>query len=113
MAGLGNAAGVGAFFGTLICGYLVAIFGQKRVLLGSLILLSCFIFVTFFAPNIGVLLAGQVLCGFPWGAIAVIAPAYASECLPMVLRVYLTSWTNMCFIIGKLTPQEPNLHLNI
>jgi MFS transporter, SP family, general alpha glucoside:H+ symporter len=30
------------------------------------------------------------------------APAYASEMLPMVLRVYFTSWTNMCFIIGQL-----------
>ena len=28
--------------------------------------------------------------------------AYASEVLPMALRVYFTSWTNMCFIIGQL-----------
>jgi SP family general alpha glucoside:H+ symporter-like MFS transporter len=66
-AGLGNASGVGAFFGVLLNGYLVGIFGQKRVLLGSLIVLSAFIFITFFAPNIGVLTAGEVLCGLPWG----------------------------------------------
>lgn len=101
MAGLGNASGVGAFFGTLICGYLVALFGQKRVILGSLMMLSCTIFLTFFAPNIKVLIVGQILCGLPWGALATIAPSYASECLPMALRVYFTSWTNMCFIIGK------------
>lgn len=118
MAGLGNASGVGAFFGencpdndldvpadrsgTLLNGYLVAIFGQKRVLVCSLILLACLIFITFFAPSIQVLIVGQVLCGLPWGVFATTAPAYASEVLPMALRVYFTSWTNMCFIIGQL-----------
>jgi len=110
MAGLGNASGIGAFFGTLLCGYLVALFGQKRVILGSLIVLSCTIFLTFFAPNIKVLIVGQILCGLPWGALATIAPSYASECLPMALRVYFTSWTNMCFIIG-MCRRRPMLRL--
>jgi SP family general alpha glucoside:H+ symporter-like MFS transporter len=94
-AGLGNASGVGAFFGVLLNGYLVGIFGQKRVLLGSLIALSALIFITFFAPNIEVLTIGELLCGLPWGVFATIAPAYASEVLPLSLRVYLTSYTNM------------------
>lgn len=64
--------------------------------------LSAFIFMTFFAPNIIVLAVGQFLCGFPWGVFASSAPAYASEVLPLSLRVYLTSYTNMCFIIGQL-----------
>ncbi|KAI8314702.1 Alpha-glucosides permease MPH3 [Colletotrichum sp. SAR11_59] len=49
-----------------------------------------------------VLLVGQFLAGFPWGVFATTAPAYASECLPVILRVYFTSFTNMCFIIGQL-----------
>ncbi|KIX06250.1 uncharacterized protein Z518_04225 [Rhinocladiella mackenziei CBS 650.93] len=102
MAAIGNASSTGAFLGTLLNGYLVAIFGQKRVVIGALIVLSCLIFMTFFAPNIQVLFIGQVLCGFPWGIFATTAPAYASEVLPMALRVYFTSWTNMCFIIGQL-----------
>jgi len=101
-AGLGNASGVGAFFGVLLNGYLVEKFGQKRVLLSSLIVLSAFIFMTFFAPNITILAVGEFLCGLPWGVFATIAPAYASEVLPLSLRVYLTSYTNMCFIIGQL-----------
>ncbi len=80
----------------------MALFGQKRVLLCSLILLSAFISITFFAPSIGVLTAGEVLCGLPWGVFATATPAYASEVLPLSLRVYLTSYTNMCFIIGQL-----------
>ncbi|BEJ10579.1 hypothetical protein CspHIS471_0100010 [Cutaneotrichosporon sp. HIS471] len=101
-AGLGNCSGVGCFFGVMLNGYLVAKWGQKRVLVGALIVLSCFIFITFFAPNIIVLAIGQVLCGLPWGVFASSAPAYSSEVLPMSLRVYLTSYTNMCFIIGQL-----------
>ncbi|KAK9366859.1 general substrate transporter [Lipomyces kononenkoae] len=101
-AGLGNAAGVGAFIGVLANGYLVNQFGQKPVLIGSLVVLSCFIFMTFFAPNITILCVGELMCGLPWGVFASAAPAYASEVLPLSLRVYLTTYTNMCFIIGQL-----------
>ena len=101
-AGLSNASGVGAFFGAMLNGVLVDRFGQKRVVLASLLTLTAFIFIVFFAPNAGVLLAGEFLCGLPWGIFATTSPAYASEVLPIGLRVYLTSWTNMCFIIGQL-----------
>lgn len=101
-AGLGNSSFIGAFFGGLINGFLVDRFGQKHIILASLALLSGFIFITFFAQNIAMLLVGQLLCGLPWGVFVTSAPAYASECLPLSLRVYLTSWTNMCFIIGQL-----------
>lgn len=101
-AGLGNASAVGCFFGVMLNGYLVDIFGQKHVVLGALMVLSCTIFMTFLAPNIIVLMVGELLCGLPWGIFASSAPAYASEVLPMTLRVYLTSYTNICFIIGQL-----------
>ena len=100
-AGIGNGAGVGAFFGALLNGMLVNKFGQRNTIVGALVVLCCFIFVVFFAENKQTLLAGQLLCGLPWGVFATSAPAYASEMLPMVLRVYFTSWTNMCFIIGQ------------
>uniref|UniRef100_A0A8H7NEP7 Major facilitator superfamily (MFS) profile domain-containing protein n=1 Tax=Bionectria ochroleuca TaxID=29856 RepID=A0A8H7NEP7_BIOOC len=74
-AGLGNAAGVGAFFGALLNGILVNRFGQRNTIVASL--------------------------WHSMGIFATSAPAYASEMLPMVLRVYFTSWTNMCFIIGQ------------
>jgi SP family general alpha glucoside:H+ symporter-like MFS transporter len=101
-ATLSNMAGIGSFCGVLLNGYLVDKFGQKRVIIGALCALSCFIFFTFLAPTIQVLAAGEFLCGLPWGVFASSAPAYASEVLPMSLRVYLTSYTNMCFIIGQL-----------
>ncbi|KAJ6436412.1 maltose permease MAL61 [Purpureocillium lavendulum] len=101
-AGLGNAAGVGAFFGAMLNGLLVDRFGQKMVLLCSLVALSAFIFIVFFATDVTMLLVGEILCGFPWGIFATSSPAYSSEVLPLSLRVYLTSWTNMCFVIGQL-----------
>lgn len=82
--------------------FLVDKFGHRKVLLASLVAMAGVTFITFFSPNVGVLCAGQLLAGFPWGIFATTAPAFASECLPMVLRVYLTSWTNMCFCIGQL-----------
>ncbi|KAJ9477274.1 putative Maltose permease MAL31 (putative) [Pseudozyma hubeiensis] len=101
-AGLNNGSGVGAFFGTLLNGILVTRFGHRAVLVVALTALSCFIFITFFAKSVEMLLIGQLLCGVPWGVFATTAPAYASEVLPLNLRVYMTSWTNMCFIIGQL-----------
>ncbi|ERS95175.1 hypothetical protein HMPREF1624_08386 [Sporothrix schenckii ATCC 58251] len=102
MAALANAAPVGCFVGTALNGHLVARHGHKRVLLAALAVLSAFICLTFFAPTITVLLVGELLCGLPWGIFASSAPAYASELLPTALRSYLTSWTNMCFILGQL-----------
>lgn len=100
-AAVGNAAGIGAFFGALANGLLVEKFGQKRVVLAALCTLTALIFIPFFATNIKVLFIGEVLLGLPWGIFATTAPAYASEILPLPLRVYMTSYTNMCFIIGQ------------
>lgn len=82
--------------------YLVNRFGHRVVLLGALVAMTACIFITFFSQTTTVLLVGQILSGVPWGIFATTAPAFASEVLPMTLRVYLTSWTNMCFCIGQL-----------
>lgn len=64
-SGIGNAFGVGAFFEVLLNGWLVDWFGLKRTLIVSLVALSGFVFMTFFAPNLTVLTIGQILCGLP------------------------------------------------
>ncbi|PVH68565.1 MFS general substrate transporter [Cadophora sp. DSE1049] len=87
--GLGQASGVGAFFGAIFNGWLVNRFGPRMVLIASLCSLSAFLFITFFVPDRPTLLVGQLLF-------------YASEVLPLQLRVYMTSYTNMCWIIGQL-----------
>lgn len=94
-SGLGAASGAGGFFGAMLNGYLVDRFGKKRVLIGALFALVAFIFIVFFAQDLPTLLVGEILCGFPWGIFATLSPAYASEVMPIALRVYLTSYTQL------------------
>jgi SP family general alpha glucoside:H+ symporter-like MFS transporter len=101
-AGLSQGGGAGSIMGCIISGWLVSKYGSKKVVIGALIWLSLAIFPVFFAPNLAVLVFGEVLCGLPWGVLATTAPAYASEVLPTALRTYMTSYTNMCFILGQL-----------
>ncbi|KAK1709582.1 alpha glucoside transporter [Colletotrichum lupini] len=101
-AALGNSSTFGCIIGVITSGFLVERCGQKTALISSLFVLSGCIFITFFATNKTMLMLGQIACGLPWGVFASSAPAYASEVLPLTLRVYLTTWTNMCFIIGQL-----------
>jgi SP family general alpha glucoside:H+ symporter-like MFS transporter len=51
-AGTSQAPGVGSFFGTILNGYLVSRYGQRRVVIWSLVVLIGGIFLPFFAPNL-------------------------------------------------------------
>jgi MFS transporter, SP family, general alpha glucoside:H+ symporter len=64
--------------------------------------MSLFVFLAFFAVSIEMLLASQVLCGLPWGIFQTLSTTYAAEVMPVVLRSYLTSNINMCWLIGQL-----------
>jgi SP family general alpha glucoside:H+ symporter-like MFS transporter len=100
--GLSNAVSVGTIVGAIINGYFSHRFGYRPVLLVSLGLICAFIFISFFAPSLPVLLIGQFLCGIPWGVFATMAPAYASEVCPMALRGYLSVYVNLCWALGQL-----------
>ncbi|EHK20217.1 uncharacterized protein TRIVIDRAFT_68782 [Trichoderma virens Gv29-8] len=100
--GLSNAVSIGTIVGAFANGYFTHKFGYRKVLLASLLLVVGFVFIPFFAPNLGVLLVGELLCGIPWGVFATMAPAYASEVCPMALRGYLTVYVNLCWAVGQL-----------
>lgn len=100
-SGLSNGARAGEILGLIFAGWVSDRYGYKMTTIGSLILMIMFIFVLFFAPNIQVLVVGEVLCGIPWGAFQSVTPAYASEVAPVVLRPYLTTFINMCWVIGQ------------
>lgn len=100
-AALANSTTVGVVVGLLGIGWMVDRFGYKRVSLVSYVVMAAFIFIPFFASNVKVLLAGEILCGIPWGVFNILGPAYASEVMPVVLRGYLTSYVNLCWIIGQ------------
>ncbi|KAK8127708.1 general substrate transporter [Apiospora sp. TS-2023a] len=100
-SGLSNGARAGEIIGLILAGWTADRFGYKITTMLNLGLMILFIFVLFFAPNVQVLVVGEVLCGIPWGAFQSVTPAYASEVAPVVLRPYLTTFINMCWVIGQ------------
>jgi SP family general alpha glucoside:H+ symporter-like MFS transporter len=117
--GMGNP--IGQVVGALAVGYPMEWCGRKWVPLASplfsknhqLILLSqtyavcvfgtaCFIFMQFFARTVEVLLVGELIGGLILGTYTTIAPTYASEICPIALRGHLTSYINLCFVMGQL-----------
>lgn len=99
--GLQNGTNVGQILGLLVAGLIADRWGYKRTMLGALISLIAFLFLMFFANNIGMLFAGEVLCGIPWGAFQSLTTTYAAEVSPVVLRPYLTTYVNLCWVTGQ------------
>ncbi|RMZ89089.1 hypothetical protein DV736_g3689, partial [Chaetothyriales sp. CBS 134916] len=102
-AGLTNAAVSGEIIGLLFNGILTDHLGYRQTMIIMLICMCLFVFLAFFAVNIRMLLASQVLCGLPWGAFQTLSTTYAAEVMPVVLRSYLTSNVNMAWLIGQVT----------
>jgi SP family general alpha glucoside:H+ symporter-like MFS transporter len=67
-SGLQNGAQVGEILGLMIAGVLADRFGYRKTMLGALFMITGAIFLLFFAQNISMLMAGEILCGIPWGA---------------------------------------------
>ncbi|KEQ75181.1 putative maltose permease [Aureobasidium namibiae CBS 147.97] len=99
---LTNGVLVGEMLGLLANGWACERWGYKFVTQMSLAILTCLIFIPFFAPTVQVLLVGQILCGIPWGALTTLTIAYAADVCPAAIRAYMTSYVTLCWIIGSL-----------
>lgn len=62
-SGLSNGARAGEVFGLILAGWTADRYGYRITTIGFLIMMIAFIFVLFFAPNIQILVLGEVLCG--------------------------------------------------
>lgn len=100
--GLSMGNPIGQVIGALISAYPMELFGRKRTFGVCVVLTGGLVFIQFFARSLPVLLAGELLGGLVLGCYVVIAPAYASEVCPLALRGVLTSYTNLCFVMGQL-----------
>ncbi|KFY73904.1 hypothetical protein V499_06034 [Pseudogymnoascus sp. VKM F-103] len=100
-AGLSNAINIGQILGLFANGIISERFGYRKTMIGSLLLTIAFIFVLFFAQNVQTLLVGEFLMGFPLGVFQTLTVTYASEVCPVVLRCYLTTYVNLCWVIGQ------------
>lgn len=100
--GLSNGANVGEILGLFLNGIISEKYGYRKTMIGALSLVICFIFINFFAPDVNTLLAGEILCGIPWGVFQTLTTTYASEVCPVALRAYLTTYVNLCWVMGQL-----------
>jgi SP family general alpha glucoside:H+ symporter-like MFS transporter len=101
-AGLSNGVNVGEILGLFINGIVSERYGYRRTMIGSLLLTIAFIFILFFAKNVQTLLVGEILMGIPLGVFQTLTVTYASEVCPVVLRSYLCTYVNLCWVIGQL-----------
>ena len=101
-AGLSNAMNCGQILGLFANGVISERFGYRRTMLGSLFLVIGFIFILFFAPNKPTLLAGEICMGVPLGVFQTLTVTYASEVCPVNLRAYLTTYVNLCWVMGQI-----------
>jgi len=62
-SGLSNGARAGEIFGLILAGWASDRYGHRKTIIGSLVLMIGCIFILFFAPNVKVLVVGQILCG--------------------------------------------------
>jgi SP family general alpha glucoside:H+ symporter-like MFS transporter len=106
--GLGAATNCGEVVGLQIAGLLSERVGYRWTLISALVSITGFIFVLFFSNSLGVLLAGEFLCGIPWGVFQTMTIAYAAEVCPVPLRHYLTAYVNLCVskLMGKTLPMS-------
>lgn len=93
---------VGQVVGALFAAFPMERFGRRRTFSACVFLVAGLIFIQFFSRDIRVLLVGELLAGLVLGMFVVIAPAYASEVCPLALRGHLSSFVNLCFVIGQL-----------
>jgi SP family general alpha glucoside:H+ symporter-like MFS transporter len=100
--GISDIQAVGNIIGALANGYFTNKYGHRKVMMVNLVLMTGFVFITFFAPNVTAILIGAFLCSIPWGVFATMGPAYAAEVCPLALRGYLTAFVNLCWAIGQL-----------
>lgn len=101
-AGLSNGANVGEILGLFINGIVSERYGYRKTMMVSLVAVIGFIFIPFFAQNLVDLQIGEILCGIPWGVFQTLTTAYASEVCPTQLRAYLTTYVNLCWVMGQL-----------
>ena len=100
-SGLTQAMHCGQIIGLMINGWATERFGLKKTQCAALVFMSGFIFLQYFAPSIGVLCVGEALIGIPLGVFLTLSNVYAADTCPTVLRPYLTSYVNLCWVIGK------------
>nr|AAS92556.1 MP1 [Plenodomus lingam] len=97
-----NGTQVGCILGLIINGYITEWIGYKKTMIGSMVFMTGAILIPFFSTSLEMFLVGGIIQGLPWGVFQTLAISYAADLCPIHLRGYMTSWINMCWVIGGL-----------
>ncbi|WAO92417.1 MFS domain-containing protein [Fusarium falciforme] len=100
-SGLSNGTLCGQILGLFFNGIIADRFGYRKTLIGALIGCIAFIFIIFFSETLIQLLIGEILIGIPWGVFQTLTTTYAAEVCPTHLRAYLTTYVNLCWVMGQ------------
>lgn len=99
---INNGVQVGSIIGLILNGFITERLGYKKTMIVSMIAMIGAVFIPFFSNGLPMFLAGALIQGIPWGIFQTLAVTYAADICPMALRGYMTSWVNMCWVIGQL-----------
>ncbi|BGP08624.1 General alpha-glucoside permease [Rhodotorula toruloides] len=99
---LGSGTVAATIIGVLVAAPLIDRFGYRKVMIGGLVWAFGFSWLIFLSKDLAQLLAGNMCSALPWGAFIVCAVSYAVEVVPTSLRSYLSSYVNLCFVIGHV-----------
>ncbi|KAF2876272.1 general substrate transporter [Massariosphaeria phaeospora] len=100
-SGLMNGAFVGEILGLMLNGIIAERYGYRKTMVGALTAVTGLIFIVFFVQSIEMLLVGLTLMGIPWGVFQTLTCTYAAEVTPVPLRPFLTTYVNLCWVIGQ------------
>lgn len=76
-------------------------FGRRKTYAVTIACCIGLVFMQFFAPNLSVLCAGEVIAGMLWGGCVLMAPTYTSEITHNSLRGILEVVNNLGFLTGQ------------
>ncbi|KAJ4292374.1 hypothetical protein N0V90_009036 [Kalmusia sp. IMI 367209] len=92
---------LGAIVGALASGHAYDKLGPRRMMACCSSMSVAFIFLQFFAHTPGQLFAGQLINGCIIAFYPICASAYIGEVVPLALRGFAASMTNLAFVIGQ------------
>ncbi|EXF80193.1 sugar porter family MFS transporter [Colletotrichum fioriniae PJ7] len=99
---INNGTQAGSILGLILNGIITEWIGYKKTMIVAMVAMIGAVFIPFFSNGLPMFLAGALIQGIPWGIFQTLAVTYAADICPMSLRGYMTSWVNMCWVIGQL-----------
>ncbi|QBZ55491.1 hypothetical protein PoMZ_00389 [Pyricularia oryzae] len=99
---INNGVQAGSIIGLLINGYVTEWFGYRKTMIGAMFFMIGGIFIPFFSTGLPMFLAGALVQGLPWGVFQTLSVTYAADLCPTKLRQYMTSYVNICWVVGGI-----------